>query len=510
MRWGLLVVLAGAAMAAEPEAARSRLGMNLSGPADWATELPFVDVFRLSRRWISQRQGGAWGTGPALELDEHGWVKRLEPGCWADTPLCTIASGRFPQGRYVCLYQGQGKIELRNIGRVVDERPGRIEFETKPGTGPIWLRLAATDPADIVRDIHVIMPGFEETWRQDPFHPAFLARWKSFNTFRFMDWMKTNGSPVATWADRPKPDDATWTERGIPLEVMIELCNRLRINPWFCLPHQADDDYVRRFAQMARERLQPDLKVYLEYSNEVWNNLFAQTRYAQGKGKEQGLGAAERPWEGGGMYYTRRSLQLFAIFEQVFGGRERLVRVLSWQSGSVWWFENILLPTDGAAGKVDALAIAPYFGILAGPRSTPTAEVMAGWTVDQVLDQAETVALPAAIKNMQAVKQLADQHQLALLAYEGGQHLVGVGGGENNQRLTDLFRAANRHPRMGALYTRYLDAWRDAGGGLFCVFSSCSAWSKWGSWGLIEFHDETEADQPKFKAVMDWNRANAR
>ena len=36
---------------------KTRLGMNLSGPADWNTELPFVDVFRLSRRWVSQKEG---------------------------------------------------------------------------------------------------------------------------------------------------------------------------------------------------------------------------------------------------------------------------------------------------------------------------------------------------------------------------------------------------------------------------------------------------------------------
>ena len=35
--------------------AQPRLGINLNGPADWNTELPFVDVFRLSRPWISQR-----------------------------------------------------------------------------------------------------------------------------------------------------------------------------------------------------------------------------------------------------------------------------------------------------------------------------------------------------------------------------------------------------------------------------------------------------------------------
>ncbi len=40
---------------------KARVGMNLAGPADWNTELPFVDVFRMSRPWISQRAGEGWG-----------------------------------------------------------------------------------------------------------------------------------------------------------------------------------------------------------------------------------------------------------------------------------------------------------------------------------------------------------------------------------------------------------------------------------------------------------------
>ena len=68
--------------------------MNLSGPADWNTELPFVDVFRLSRTWISQKEGQPWGKGPELKVDEHGWIKQLEEGCFAETPLCTIKRRR--------------------------------------------------------------------------------------------------------------------------------------------------------------------------------------------------------------------------------------------------------------------------------------------------------------------------------------------------------------------------------------------------------------------------------
>ena len=97
------------ALAASPPA-QPRLGLNLNGPADWNSELPFVDVFRLSRLWISQKQGAAWGQGPPLALDERGWVTRLEPDCWAETPLCTLEPGHYPSGRYAVLYDGEGRL----------------------------------------------------------------------------------------------------------------------------------------------------------------------------------------------------------------------------------------------------------------------------------------------------------------------------------------------------------------------------------------------------------------
>ena len=93
------------------------------------------------------------------------------------------------------------------------------------------------------------------------------------------------------------------------------------------------------------------------------------------------------------------------------------------------------------------------------------------------------------------------------MCYEAGQHLVGVGGGENNEDLTKLLIAANQHPRMGSIYNKYLDAWRDLGGDRMCLFSSVSASSKWGSWGLLEGADENSS--PKFDAVIQWNHKNS-
>jgi hypothetical protein len=488
----------------------SRLGMNLAGPTDWSTEFPFVDVFHLSRKWISQRRGTPWGKGPELERDANGWITRLAPDCWADTPLLTESHGHAPTGDYVCLYEGEGTIDFSN-SKIVSRQSGRMVVRIDASRGGTFLSLRSTNPANYVRNIRVIMPGFEGSYRDEPFYPPFLQRWHEFNTFRFMDWMLTNGSRVSAWQERPTPGYCNCTEHGMPVETMVDLCNRLRVNPWFCMPHLASDDYVRHFARLVRQTLHPSLEVYLEYSNEVWNSQFPQHQYAEAKGKELSLGHADRPWEGAGMFYAQRSVEIFRIWEEAFGGHQRLVRVIAWQAaGGSYWNDKIVLSHQQAYRHTDALAIAPYITMCIGPKSKPDAQTVAQWNVEQVLDYAENEALPKSLEWIKIQKQVAENHGIKLVCYEAGQHLVGVAGGENNEALTQLFRAANRHPRMGAIYTKYLDAWRDLGGDLMCIFSSTARWSKWGSWGLTEYLDETDSDQPKFKAVTEWNRANPR
>jgi len=406
--------LAVVCLGAEPfSPARSRLGINLSGPADWNTELPFVDVFRLSRAWISQEKGKGWGKGPALELDARGWVTRLAPDCSAETLMCTIEGGHYPTGEYVCLYEGEGVIQLSNVARVVSRSPGRIVFEPAPERGAFFLRIAATRPENYIRAIRVIMPGFEDTYRREPFHPAFLARWKHMRALRFMDWMETNGSRIAEWKDRPLPDDATWTVKGIPLEVMIDLANRLGADAWFCMPHRATDDYVRSFAAQVARELAPARKTYIEYSNEIWNSGFAQTRYAGEMGRK--LGFHEKDWEAGWRYGAYRSVQIFKIWEDAFGGRDRLVRVIASQAANAY-VSDVKLSFRDAHKDCDALAIAPYVSLNVSATSTPNAAAVAAWPVEQVLDHMEGTSLPEAIEWIKASKKTADKHGVALIA----------------------------------------------------------------------------------------------
>jgi hypothetical protein len=482
--------------------AQPRLGMNLSGPADWNTELPFVDVFRFSRPWISQRQGEGWGKGPSLKLDEHGWVKSLDAGCWAETPLCTIEGGHYPSGQYTVLYDGHGKLDVWGAASVVNQGPGRTTIRVDASKGGFFLKLMATEPNDYVRNIRVIMPGFEKTYRDEPFHPVFLRRWQGMACLRFMDWMETNGSRVRQWSDRPTPQDATFSQKGVALEVMIDLCNRQKADPWFCMPHLADDEFVRGFAAMVRDRLAPDRKVYVEYSNEVWNGMFPQSKYAGEEGIK--LGFAEKPWEAAWRFTAYRSVQIFKIWEEVLG-RQRLVRVLPTQATNPYVSQRIVEFQD-AYKHADALAIAPYISCNVAPNGKPSAAEVERWTVDQALDYMEQTALPESLRWIKQQTQVADKYGLKLVAYEGGQHMVGVAGAENNEAIARLFHAANRHRRMAAIYERYYDGWTASGGDLFCYFASTSKWSKWGSWGIVEWYDEDVAKSSKFAATMQWAR----
>lgn len=481
--------------AADRPHARSPLAINLSGVVDWSSEMPFVDVFKHSRRWISQAEGKPWGQGPELDLTAEGWVKSLRPGQYATTLVCV--AGGHPAGRYVCLYEGEGELDFAGNAKAVSKSPGRVELNVAAKESML-IHLRKTNPANPLRNIRVVMPGFESSYAADPFYPPFVKRYEPFWAIRFMDWMKTNNSTIREWADRPLPKDASQAGKGVALEYMLALCNRLRADPWFCMPHLASDDYVRQFARQVKRELAPELKIYVEHSNEVWNGQFAQARYAAERGKS--LQLSDNAYQAQLFYHSQRSVEIFRIWDEVFGGHERLVRVLASQSANPWVSQQVMTHRD-AYRHADALAIAPYFGHALG--SPKTADEVASLPLEKIFEQCREQIRTNHEKITQVVQE-ADKLGLVVIAYEGGQHLVGHGGAENNAELTRQLQAANRDPRMKDLYREDFASWQAAGGKLFAVFSSVSRPSKWGSWGLLEAENQDPATAPKYQAVLEF------
>lgn len=484
----------------------SPLGTNLSSVDDWSTEWVFVDAFKMSRAWISQKDGLGWGQGGPLDLDENGWVKSLHPGQSADALMQWVGTWSGSPGKYLVLYDGKGTLQFLGNATVASTSPGRIVLNVNPKDqiDGFILKITATNPENYIRNIRVIRPGFESTYQKQPFHPLFLDRIKKFKVLRFMDWQKTNNSPLVNWSNRTTPSTSTQTgSSGVALEYMIELANMLNADPWFNMPHQASNDFVRRFAQMVKDRLNPNLKVYIEYSNEIWNGQFEQARYAAKQGLALALSANN--FEAQLRYQAERSMEIFSIWEQTFGSTNRLVRVLATQAANPWTTTTVL-DWKNTKLKADAVAIAPYF---CGEAGAGEVTRILDMTVDQLLNYCSKEITTTSKAWMGSQQAAISARKLDMIAYEAGQHLMGVGANQNNQQLTELFLKANRHPRMKALYTAYLNQWKTMGGKMMVNFTSVNPGSQYGSFGMLEYQNQDPTTAPKYQALMEFIAANS-
>jgi hypothetical protein len=61
---------------------------------------------------------------------------------------------------------------------------------------------------------------------------------------------------------------------------------------------------------------------------------------------------------------------------------------------------------------------------------------------------------------------------------------------------------------MGALYTQFLQGWRDQGGALLVHFVNCSGWGRYGRWGALEYLEQPRSESPKFDALQTFIESN--
>lgn len=514
--------------------ATHQLGTNLSGIADWSTQMPFINAFKSSRPWITQcgetDSDCGWSTKEEdqLDLDEAGWVRSLPTE--SDDPRYTQVGTLlfrgvedYPGGEYVVLYDGRGTLRYSYDAkqRVEDSRPGRDVIDVAPTDQGIYLQITATDPEDYIRNIRVVPAEYESTFEQAPFNPIFLEKTRPYSVLRFMDWMDTNNSGQEDWTERPKPDNATYARHGVPVEVIVDLANRLERSPWFNMPHQANDTYVREFARYVRQHLNSDLPIYVELSNEVWNGQFTQYGYAVEQGRQ--LNVNEDEVARGRLWFGKRTTEILQIWDEVFDAeRDRIVGVLGAQAANPWTTEKSLeylrsVGLSNAEAGIDAIAIAPYIGL---PLNKDSVQA----DLERWINEGEDIALDRLFEEITAggvlsegdtggalqrvsdwvadYAQLAESEGLLLVTYEGGQHLAPLHNGmENNQALVDLFIAANRDPRIGEVYKRYFDDWYREVDGLFVHFSDISKPGRWGSWGALE--NVYQESSPKYEALVD-------
>jgi hypothetical protein len=505
------------------------LGLNLGAVNYYATAVPFVDGWKMSDPFQSTNagfsEGRSWNTEVADKIPRDPQGYPLELPAKVDgvaMPQILRASVMAPvySGRYTLLYDGDGEIDFpASPVTIVSQTRGRIELDVQARSGStIFLAIKRSTRGSHVRNIRLILPGFTQTYTQQVFHPTFLARLKGVSTLRFMDWGTTNGSELERWQDRPLPEGSQ-AVRGVSLETMIDLANRVGTDAWFCVPHKADDGYVEQMAKLIKARLDPKHRIYIEYSNELWNAIFPQVAWTANKGcaaKLNQIGAYPGSCDQAGPRYwagikwqARRSGQIFKIFDRVFAGEGgRVVRVLAGQAANQHLNEKLLESFEDpkinlARSHADVLAVAPYIG---GEIASTLVEQGKKDSVNelQILDLLEKDIGSSVVASTRANKKIADRFGVGLVAYEGGQHLVAHGEASHDERFVQKLIATQRLPRMGAIYQAMLDAWyKNSGDGLMVLFNYAEASTKFGSWGLLESQEQRPEAAPKYQAFMD-------
>ena len=533
----LLISLTTPALAANsPEVAApafinqsSPLGINTNEAMEVDSSLPFVDLFRFALPFESARP---WLTKGKINYDKNGWPSALNGGQAGTRFLSHIPAKALPEGVYTVRYDGEGSMRYGGSAKLIKRSPGKdlIRFEPLANkTITATLFIEKSNPKNHLRNIRVLMSGgiclndplrrvdnaqqcggrqfmaFADHHKQIIFNPDYLNFMKDFKVVRFMNMSGITRNNLRHWKDRPSLTKATWGgpegQRGVPIEIMVELANQLNINPWFNIPHQAADDYIQGFASYVNQRLKPTLKVYLEYTNEAWNSVFVpQAEHMKQNGIRQKLDADRRI--AGFKFYSKQSVNIFKQWEKVFGGTSRLVRVMGGMTTDPSMSETILA-YQKAYQYVDALAIAPYFYI--AQDKLPNVN-----NVDSVFKQMSApdnrYSIDNLLKTIRQQSEVAQAYGVDLVAYEGGQHLVDHKTHKLTEGATPHLVAANRDPRMAREYYRFLSGWKSVGGNLFVAFSAPRPHTWHGSWGIKEYINQSNTETPKYRALLAFNR----
>jgi hypothetical protein len=556
---GLLASVVGAD-GATPLNARSPLGINVLSMSYYNAEQPFLNVFKTEAvskstpdGWITH-SSAIWETHEEayLQLDADGYpVSLLASAADPQRPqqfnsvgvlllrgLGNSNAGRGPPyrpGKYIVLYDGQGTLAYGFDAKLITSSPGRDVIDVAhPSTGGgIDLRITSTDPrhtGNHIRNIRVVKAEEESLLGEgEVFRPGYLKVMQKFAVIRLMQWLGIDdrGGAIANWSDRSMPSDGGWgSEHGVPIEIAVQLCNAVSADCWLNVPHAANDDYIIRMASLVHTMLGAHQKLYIEFSNEVWNSGYAQYAYAAARGQALWPGSRVSDYDYNRNWFGMRTAQMCDLWKGIWeSDASRLICVLGAQAANPYTATQSLecplwrAPHGApcAHHNINAVAIAPYFGggvpaIWASQSDRGLASLFAAMSTrnDRAIPEGGWLGQ---ISTFEAVYQRVLAHyRLPLIGYEGGQTLVGFPAAQDGSALVNLFTAANRDARMAAAYTAALNSWKTNGGQVWALFADVSPPGQYGEWGALEaFVDADlplESAPPKWRAIQSFIARN--
>lgn len=528
----LVLCALGAMTAVIPSNAAMEISANLGELVYYSVNMVYKDLFRQAKYWSVLKPGDPQnyprdGYDEPLQFDNHFEADTngypLEVVDDGYRPVTAVmgryhqkfidfdrdgAKDGYPYGTFTLLFEGTGEIRLfAGTEHTQEYTPitgngglTRHELTVTPGNEVqlVFILIQRSQRGDHIRNIRLIRPdatggtSYVNDYTAQPFNPDFVRDLRPYMTIRCMKWSrvwpKASSSTnymvdhERTWENRPRPTmcRAAHPDLEVPWEWHIDLANALRKNIWITVWHKTSYQYNRNLAQLLKDRLDPSLKCYVEYSNETWAGQFIPYHYVNDIVRDSvGLPNAA--------YATvYKACRLFKAFDDVFGANsDRVAKVLCSWKGNDWWSGQMLQALgDNKANpdnvSVDGLAVSAYF---------------AGGTDILSVDDMLAV-IPAEAAEIKAHHDRLKESGLSLrfLSYEGGHHCeINCAG-------------IARTPAVYDAYTRWLGAiepYMD----MYQQFTAVSHANADGHWGAQEFNGQPLDMAHKYRAICDYAEA---
>ncbi|HEX3149181.1 MAG TPA: PA14 domain-containing protein [Gemmataceae bacterium] len=509
------------------------MGVNLSGVEDWSYDRLFADAMKSARR--PSNLGSHLGTPP---VDSKGWPA-------TDASIVLWQGIANMNGTYRLSFTGQADVSTYWGAATVANK----QFDANTNTTTATITYFPTDTTGLLLNLantrrtaagalntgvtniklmRPISPGSTMTY--DPsvtFTQPIKDLVSKFSVVRMMDDTGSNGYQGinGNWNLR-RPTDyasqaAAGASYGMAWEYAIQFWNETNTDAWVNIPFPADDAFVTQLATLLKNNLAPGHKIYVEFSNELWN---AGGSYAAVPNHDAAVAEVQAnpnsPLNYDGVYPTRdntgwslaqrrivlRTVQVSNIFRQVFGDDQMMSRVrpvlmtqLGWTNG--WlsyeldyledYFDN---PTYQATPHAPS-----YYLYGAGGSAYEDADWSKGanTTVDDVFNTMPNNFAQYLQNDMDWVGAFG----LKRIAYEGGPSLDNLTG--NQSVPASVLQAAWSDPRMRTELVDNHHTWSANGGDLLMYFASTGDYH----WGLT--NDPFNLNTPKLNAINDLNATPA-
>ncbi len=513
-----------------------RFGMGVSGPNFYTPLYTFTNLMRQSNAWEG-----------ATSVDAAGWPTSGPTTGSVYALLFADNENALILGNYTLTWEGDGDIRLEyylssvDIPIVKEDLSGTIKKRIYNITAQYKKGFKVTIysfPTKYVKNVCLTSPGTE--YAKTLYHPNYLKQLKPFSVMdgkhgvlRFMGWQGTVHSPYVNWSDRVKP--YTFKKpKGFPdntestcLEQMITLCNEAGYDMWVCLPHAANDGFVQNMAHLIStgydnetgiktcEPLKPELRVWIEYSNEVWNGSYTETTWVNQNNVFPG-------GDGMNWNYAKRAEQIMILFEKEFT-LSRLVRIMAGWSANDYVLDDRLTYTG--TKHFDVGAITSYFS-----HDVDQSAFDGKWyssnnytsffnTLDSRMGSAGTAFKTSGdTHDLQHQKAdnlvVAKSHGVPLIAYEGGSHLMKRVPGMTGTEIIEFLESCHRQTRMYDSYKRWLSRWEASGFGTHMELCYGALYGDYGHWGMVRRNNDFDsiptgvptvaAHYMRYKAMLDY------